>query len=248
MKESLLKSFVQHPSKDEIIAKLTLSIDVKEINQWLKSKYGDIDKSLVLSPTKLSQFKEEYLDLYGQIQRDALVVSQTDNLQKEVGALVQNNSAYRQKLEEYLDQEIDIKKIVKNLVVCIEARAMQLFDSIQLNPAGTKMDYVLIQYMNTLVSVIEKYDTIINGSPDKIVQQNNINIQILDQHVGVFHKVIREVISRLDYDTSLLFVDILNEELQKIKPTNIETMSVDVRLTEAKKLEDQLHQLDIPTT
>lgn len=250
MKDNLLKKIYNHPDREEIISKLTLGIPGDEISVWLSDKYGDIgDKKLIFTGKSLKQFKEEYLDIVKQIQGDALALRQEQNsIVSDMKATVQNNSSYKAKLNDYLDKEIDIKSMVKNMILACESRASEVFDNIQNNPSGIKLDYVLIQWFNTLTIMLEKYDVIINGSPDKIIQQNNINIQILDQHIGVFSKVIREVISRLDYDTSLLFVDILNEELKKLKEPTEVSMPIEARLTEARKLEDIVTtQLDMPS-
>jgi len=249
MKDNLLKKIYNHVDKDEIISKLTLGISPEEINGWLVDKYADIgDKKLIFSAKILKQFKDEYLNIVTQIQQDCMLVRQEQaGVVQNIQSSIQNNSAYRAKLQEYVDKELDIKTIVKNFIVVSEDRISQIYDMIHENPKNTKPDYVLIQWMQTLANMLEKYDTIINGSPDKIIQQNNINIQILDQHIGVFSKVIREVISRLDYDTSLLFVDILNEELKKLKETNEPIIPVDARLLDARRLEDKVSaQLDVP--
>lgn len=249
MKDNVLKKILQHPEKDDVIAKLSIDMSPKDINQYLREKYGHIDKSLVLSIKQLSEFKNEYLDLYTQIRQDAMELKM-DSLQNnnvELTEIVQNNSMYRQKLAEYLDKEIDLKEMVKNLIVAAEARIEQIYNIVQENPKNMKPDYVMLGWVQTITTLLEKQNAIVNGSTDKIVQQNTINIQILDQHIGVFHKVIREVISRLDDETSLVFIDILNEELRKLKaPTVSDMPSVDVRLTEARRLEESLYQLDIP--
>jgi hypothetical protein len=163
-------------------------------------------------------------------------------------SLINSSKEYKRMLQNYLEQEVDLKVLIKELTVAAKARLEQLFVIAQQNPSNFKTDYVLVQWFQTLTTLLEKSEAIINGSPDRIIQQNNINIQILDQHIGVFHKVIKEVISRLDYDTSLLFVDILNEELKKIRPESSESVPIDVRMSEAKKLEGQIYsQLDSPS-
>ena len=250
MKDNLLKKIYNHPDREEIISKLTLGISGDDINIWLIEKYGDIgDKKLIFTGKVLKQYKEEFLDIVKQIQSDTLAIRQEQaNIVSDMKSTIQSNSAYKAKLNDYLDKEIDIKSMVKNMILACEARASEVFDNIQNNPTGVKLDYVLIQWFNTLTIMLEKYDVIINGSPDKIIQQNNINIQILDQHIGVFSKVIREVISRLDYDTSLLFVDILNEELKKLKEPQESALPIEARLMEAQKLEHIVsNQLDMPS-
>lgn len=250
MKENILKKIYCHPERDEIISKLALEISPDEINGWLTEKYAIVgDKKLIISSKTLRQFKEEYLDLYKQMQSDFASIRQEQaSIVQDMQRAVQNNSAYRRKAEEYLDKEIDLKSVIKNMIVAVEFRISQIYDQIQENPGNFKPDYVLIQWMQTLANILEKQEAIINGSPDKIMQQNNINIQILDKHINVFSKVINDVISKLDYDTSLMFVGLLNEELHKLRPPVDEVVPVDIRMSEAKKLESQLGQLDIPSS
>lgn len=256
MKDNAIKKITSHCDKDEIVAKLVLGSSPKEINQWLKSKYGATgDQSLIVSTVALTKFKDEYLDLYNTIKQDLMQVyhqptTSTELANQDPAAFVKSNSAYRAKLQEYIDKEVDLKSMLKNLIVAAEFRIEQLYDIIQANPNNTRPDYVILQWFQQITNLLEKQENILNGSSDKIVQQNTINIQILDQHIGVFHKVIREVISRLDYDTSLLFVDILNQELKKLKPTQEEALApIDTRLLNAKKMEDKLlNQLDVPSS
>lgn len=236
MKESSLGKILDHPDKEDIVTQLVMGTDAKFIGRNLKEKYGVVDPRLALSPKVLSNFKDEYLNYYLQIQRDASQIqgAAVPSVDSAAKSLVAENPSYREKLEEYLNQEIDIKKTVKKLIITIEYRADQLFNKIQENPSGTKTDYALINYMNTLVSVLEKYDVIINGSQEKITQQNNINIQVLDQHVLGIQNIIRKILTRLDQENSLMFIDLWNEELEKMKPE--EPLSIEERVSEVKQL------------
>lgn len=239
MKDNLFKKIIEHPDKDEIVAKLVLGIENKEINQWLKNKYQDVkDRSLIVSITNLKLFKDEYLDLYNTIRDDALKLQNTSTelAEQDPKKFIAGNNAYRQKLEEYIDKEIDIRSMVKNLIIAANFRIEQIFDMIQSNPGNTKPDYVLIQWMQTLANILEKQESLINGNSEKNITQNNINIQIVDQQIGVIQEAIREVISQLDYDTSLLFIEAVNKRMSGLKPSVEEAVPVDVRLTEAKRL------------
>ena len=92
-----------------------------------------------------------------------------------------------------------------------------MFDIIQEDPQNFRNDRVLIGSFNTLAGILEKYDTILNGSPDQINIQNNINVQVFDEHISVIYNVIKEILSKLDYDTSILFMDMFNDEMKKLK-------------------------------
>lgn len=244
-KESAFSKIVNHPDQDEIISKLVLNIDPKEINKFLKDKYEAIgDTNMVISVAMLKKFKDDYLDYFSKLKRDALTVK--ENTLPSPESMLNNNNAYRKLVEEYVDKEIDIKSLLKSSIAVMQSRIEQIYNLTQKNPDNTKPDYVLVQWLTNLITLMEKADGIINGSPDKIVQQNNINIQILDQHVNVFQNAIRGVISRLNQDEALNFVSLLSEEMGKLKaPPIFEPMSVDARLDETRRLAS--NQLDIPS-
>lgn len=240
-KQRLIKDFLKHPDLQEIISKYLVGVDTSDIYDWLKVKYSEIDKQgLIISKKTLQLFKDEYLDIYAQARDDLLNIKQLqNNPNTELQEHIQNNPLYFAKLNEHIEKEIDIKSIVRRLVINIQTRAAQVFDKIQEDPDNVKMDKTLIEWFNTLTNILEKYDNILNGPVPDVNIQNNINIQVLDKHMEAISNVIREILSKLDYDTSLLFIELFNEQMKKIKETNsITVIPVEERLLEAQKLED----------
>jgi len=236
MSKSVALKILEHPDKDEIISKLVSRVSISDIHEWLESKYINVgEEKFVLSTKVLTSFQKDYLDVYNLIRED-LTKTKIQRLspEEELKLDVQGNPQYRKSLEKYLDNELDIKIMTKRALAAMESRIEQMFDMIQDDPANIKIDRTLIEWFNTLISLLEKYDTIQNGNLEQINIQNNINIQILDEHINVVYKVIKDILSRLDYDTSLAFIDMFNEEMQKIKPMlEKEVLPVEVRLTEA---------------
>ena len=66
-------------------------------------------------------------------------------------------------------------------------------------------------------------------SPDDISIQNNISIQVLDTHMDAVFGIIREILTKLDYDTSLLFIDMWQEAMGDLKAKTVEPQTVEQR-------------------
>ncbi len=145
---------------------------------------------------------------------------------------------------ELASKEIDVRKIIANLCVAIETRLAQVFDEIQSDPRNinTRIDRLLIEYTDTLGNILEKYYKFTEVQPDQIVQ-HNVTLQVVDQHISVFHDVIRDVLSQMDLETSLYFMDVFNQKMNKLKFSEKENgLNTDVKLAEAKLLNETINK------
>ena len=240
-KKDKIKLFLDHPDRDQIVSQMVIGISFKDIHETLSAKYSEINRDFVISEKDLKYINDNYLDIYTKIKDDLYSVNESNrDPEKELNEAIQKNPTYHQKLNEYIDKEIDIKTVVKKLVVGIEHRASQVFDLIQEDPRNIKMDRTLIEWFNSLTAILEKYDTILNGGPDQIMQQNNINIQVVDRHIDVVFNVIKEILSKLDHETSMLFIDMFNQEMQKLKAQEIKMLPIDERLQQAEMLKSEV--------
>lgn len=98
MNKNALKKILEHPDKDEIIAKLVLDIPPTDIHDGLVAKYTSVgDSKFIITERAIKTFKDNYLDVYSLIQEDmlktkqAVVSSSTDELE----LAVRNNPAYK---------------------------------------------------------------------------------------------------------------------------------------------------------
>jgi hypothetical protein len=244
MNKTSLEKILQHPDKDEIISKLIIGISPKTITEWLKGKYTNVDESkFVISEKTIKSFKDNYLDIYKILKEDfdktknALATNAEDQLMLSV----QNNPTYKNKMIELASQEIDIKKMLANMIIAIETRAAQIFDSIQEDPRNinSRNDRVLREWFDTLGANLERFHKLVNGAPDQIIQ-HNITLQAVDQHISVFHDVIRDVLSKMDLESSMYFMELFNERMSKLKQPDTNNMSTEERLVEAKILNETI--------
>jgi hypothetical protein len=65
---------------------------------------------------------------------------------------------------------------------------------------------------------------------------------VVDQHINVFYETIREVLSQMDIETSLYFMEVFNEKMSRLKaPTDKPTPTADMRLAEAKIINENIN-------
>jgi hypothetical protein len=247
MNKAALKKILEHPDKEELISKLIIGISPKDINEWLKYKYTNVNESkFVLSEKSIKTFQDTYLDVYNIIQEDliktksAIAVSKEDELQ----LTVQNLPAYKNVMLKTANEELDIRRIVKNLCIAVETRLSQVFDEIQEDPRNinTKIDRLLIEYAEVLGNILEKYYKFTEAPSEQIVH-HNVTLQVVDQHISVFHDVIKDVLSQMDLETSLYFMEVFNEKMAKLKmPDKEASPNSEMRLAEAKLLNETINK------
>jgi hypothetical protein len=243
MNKNNLTKILEHPDKEEIISKLIINISSSDIAEWLKAKYTNPGESrFVLSEKSIKSFQDNYLDLYSHIKEDILKTKQMQaSPEEQLELSIKNNKAYKEKMIDLASQEIDIKRMITNMIAAIETRAAQVFDTIQDDPRNMRTDRILIEWFDLLGNVLEKYHKLVNGAPDQIIQ-HNVTLQVVDQHINVFYDTIREVLSQMDVETSLYFMEVFNEKMSKLKaPVEKDNPTVDMRLAEAKIINENIN-------
>jgi hypothetical protein len=242
-----LKKILNHPDKEEIIAKLVMDMSHLEVHDWLAAKYSSTsDSKFVIAAAALKSFKDNYLDVYSMIQEDMAKTKQavSSNTQNELELSVKESSAYKRKMLELAGKEIDVRAMVAHLCHVIETRFGQIFDEIQENPRdiNSRVDRVLIDYGELLGSMLERYYKFTENPADLTIQ-HNVTLQVVDRHISVFHDVIREVLSRLDLESSMLFMELFNEKMTRLKPPVPEpVLNTDVKMAEAKILNETINK------
>jgi hypothetical protein len=246
MNKTSLKKIIEHPDKDEIISKSVIGVSPKDIHDWLEEKYSNVSEAkFVIAEKSIKSFQENYLDLYSLIKEDigktekALATSTEDQLELSI----QQNPTYRSKMMELASEKIDIRQIMAHLVASLETRYAQIFDEIQCDPRNinTRVERMLKEYGELLGNLLDKYYKFTEQQPDQIIQ-HNVNVQMTDQYIGVFHDVIKKVLSKMDIESSLYFMEVYNEEIEKVKmPSTEKETSPELRLAEAKILSETIN-------
>jgi hypothetical protein len=250
MNKTSIKKILDHHDKDEIISKLIIGISPKDIHDWLKAKYTNVSEAkFVLSEKLVKSFQDNYLDIYTMLKEDIAKtkIALSNNTEENLQLAVKDNSAYKNAMLEMATNEIDAKRMITNLCVAIETRLSQVFDAIQQDPnnINTRIDRLMIEYADTLGNVLEKYYKFVEQAPDQIIQ-HNITLQAVDQHISVFHEVIREVLSQMDLESAMYFMEVFNDKMSKLKPSgennNVSSLTSEAKLAEVKILNEEINK------
>jgi hypothetical protein len=241
-KQNILTKILEHPDKDEIISKLIIGVEPKEINEWLKFKYINVHESkFILTEKLVKTFKDEYLNIYNDIKEDLIKSKNSiNNLEDEINLSIKGNKKYKETIMGLAGKELDVKNIIIDMIRKIEFRANQVFDNIQEDPDNFKADRILIEWFDKLGTILEKYHKLVLGAPDQVIQ-HNITVQVIDQHIAVFHDTIKEILSVIDLETSMLFMEKFEQNISKLKsimPDQTAPIPVDVRLLEAQNINE----------
>lgn len=247
-KQPTYKKILEHPDKDEIISKLVIGQPLADIHDWLQAKYTNVSEAkFVISEKILKSFQDNYLDFYNDIMQDkanmkaALVVGGQDQLE----LTVKSNPTYYNAMVKLVNNELDLEGTMQRLVTNVETRLSQIFDMVQEDPRNinTKVERLMNDMVETLGGLLDKYyKWQENRMPDQIVQ-HNVTLQVVDQHISVFHDVIKEVLSQMDLETSMYFMEVFNEKMSKLKAPTPETgPSQEMKLAEAKLLNETINK------
>lgn len=208
---------LNHPDRDIIISKLSSGESPKTVIDWLKEKYPT-NKNNHISHNYLDDFRRRYLNLHGTILVDLqmkLREQEKEELDTRVVTALKRNKTYDEKLNEIIDEQIDWRKRLLQLLNIIETRFSQLFDKTQLNPDNLKPDYVMIQWMQTMLKLVEDIRKV-EGIPDQVIQ-HNVTVQAIDEQAAIFQQAIQKTIAELDLNTASILIDKLNNNIEQLK-------------------------------
>jgi D-ribose pyranose/furanose isomerase RbsD len=110
-----------------------------------------------------------------------------------------------------------------------------------------RSDRILIEWINTLIAAVDKLDRMVNNTPEMVINNNvNITYKTIDDNINVVIEVIRDVLSKMDIETSLYFMELFNDKINKLKEGHkvIPTIPVESRLNEVRLLEEKIIDFD----
>lgn len=248
MNKPTYKKILEHPDKDEIISKLVIGIAPTDIHDWLKMKYTNVSEAkFVLSEKIIKSFSDNHLDFYNDMLQDlaatktAIATSTQDQLQ----LAVKSNPAYKDALLKVANNELDIERIMATMAINIETRMAQVFDEMMEDPRNinTKVDRLFAEYADILGNLLDKYHKWKEKPAADQIIQHNVTLQVVDQHISVFHDVIKEVLSQMDLETSMYFMEVFTEKMSKLKQPQADAAPTqEMKLAEAKLLNETINQ------
>lgn len=209
-----------HPKFDEILSKLLSGVSPTEVWNWLKIQFPESDQAyLRISEKVLREFsKSKYLDMHQQFRSDLEKVDNKQPIDKRIAASLLNNKTYQERLSEYSEEQLDIKREILELAVNVKARLEQIYDKIQENPGdlGNKGDYKFIQYFEKYTKLLEVYDKSVNNRPDQIIQ-HSYTLEYIDQRTQAIQDAIRETLEELGTEATFIFMNKMQEKMENLE-------------------------------
>jgi hypothetical protein len=238
---------IDHPEKTTIISKLVSGESPKVVSKYLKDKYPKPDEGHLRVPaTTLQEFLDTYANHHGQVKK---IVGRHVNskMDKKIHESLLDTRAWRERVLEGVDKEINYLERLDNVLTILETRAEQLFDKIQGDPEDTRTDYVFTKYMELLMLAIEKGDKIRNDRPDVRVE-HTYTVQMVEQQSVAIQEAIRRVLERLGPEYSSMFMELMSEELSKMSARDIDprpsAKEIDKEKESLNLLEDKVKDFD----
>jgi len=247
MNKTSIKKILEHPDKDEIISKLIIGLPPKDIYEWLKAKYTNVSETkFVLSDKLIKSFQDNYLDIYTMLKEDVAKTKQAlaNSSENDLELAVKDSSSYKSAMLQLANNELDVKQMITRLCVNVENRLAQLFDIIQENPndINHRTDRLLTEYIEKFQNVLEKYYKYVEQAPDQVIH-HNVTLHAVDQHTSIFYEAIRGTLSQMDLESSMLFMELYNEMLSKLKaPTDMPFLTPEAKLAEVKVLNEEINK------
>jgi uncharacterized protein YaaW (UPF0174 family) len=241
------KKILEHPDRDEVISKLIIGISPSDITDWLKAKYTSVsDSKFIISENILKSFQKNYLDFYQDIQQDIaktkLAVS--DGTVDQLELAVKSNPTYEDAMLKLASGELNVELMMGKMALAIETRISQIYDIIQEDPRNinTKTERLWSEYIEKASNLLDKYYKWHENNATTVVQ-HNVTLQVVDQHISVFHDVIKEVLSQMDLETSLYFLEVFNDKMAKLKmPDPNAVPTTEMKLAEATLLNETINK------
>lgn len=210
------KKVLNHPDKEDIIAKLLEGDSVKQVDNWLKEKYPRT-RRLHVSYMTLQKFRKEHLNLKGEVLDDIKNKrNEVDREASEVEAkmIIQASSSYRKKIDEIATTELDVAKRLIEMDSLISSRLEYYFDLLQ--QGGTiREDKVFIEYINTMKGLMQDWKKYIEGVADKKIE-HNININVVNEQARILKETVLEVLREMNPDLITVFVSSLERKMRSI--------------------------------
>jgi len=229
-------SVLNHPKRNEIVSKILEGTSAKDISNWLKTLFNDKDEiHLRLSQKIIEQFsKSDFLNYEKQLNSDLSAAAAGD--QAVINSL-KNNKTWKQRVDNLLEERVDIKDRLNKMELLVRDRMEQVFDSIQSNPQATRGDHVLIKYFEHYLKLLETYNKTINLAPDMIIQHNH-TVEYIDKRTAFLQDAIYEVLEEMDPLFATTFLDKLNTKLATLQYNEEEPKQIGI--SDIQKLEYQV--------
>lgn len=215
-----LSKVIRHPDKEEIIRRLLAGESTREIETYLKEKYHKpTEKRYHISYMTLQKFRSEELNIKRDVLNDIKNRRNNDELvafDHQVRAVVQNSSAYQDKLNEIVGNEMDMSRRLLEMEKLIASRMEFYYNQLVSGTFDKDGETIFISYLNSMRSVMQDYKKYIEGFADKKID-HNINISVVDDQLKIMKEVVVDVLRDMDPNLVLVFMEKINTKMVSLK-------------------------------
>lgn len=237
-KQKTYQKILHHIDREEIISKLLIGTSEEEIAESLEARYSlPEEKKFHVSKAALKNFRENHLDFYQDMLEDfssAKKQIQAGASPDDVKLVLSNSSDYKALLIKNAESELDVRAKIRTLCDALEQRFAAVFDAAMNDPDSIDLrkERILNELGANLGVLLEKYLKMVESPQDSITTQN-IQINIMNDHVAVLQECIRETLAQMDTESSLFFLDVFSKKMEALKPTEQPSQKL---LSQAEKM------------
>lgn len=208
---------LQHPDKEVIISKLIEGESLREVENWLKNKYPR-KKRLHVSYMTLQKFRQEHLNIQGDVLDDIKNKRNEKTREETVAeqkAIISASNAYQNKINEVVNNEIDVSKRLLEMDALVTSRIEFYYNLLQ-EGGGVKEDKVFLEYVNMMKGIMQDWKKYIEGFADKKID-HNINVNVAFDQVKIIKSTIYEILEEIDPNLMNVFINKLDSRMKELE-------------------------------
>lgn len=208
-----------HPKLEEITRWLLDGVSVREVESRLNQLYpSESDAHLRVAFSTLQNFRKEHLNASDKVLEDIKAVSSItkDTIKREVlQAEVEQSSAYKDKINQIVDEQLVVTKELTKIFTIMEARIEKIYNQVQKSEfIDGRQERLLIQYMEQIQGALEKYSKHESGYSSEM--NVNISIAAANDQIFLIREAVRETLAEVEPSLSVIFMEKLHARMDQL--------------------------------
>ncbi len=208
---------LNHPEREDIIKKLVNGESVKEVEKWLRKKHPRTNR-LQISYATLQKFRKDHLHIEGDVLDKIKQAKKEQTLESgelETKAIIAASSAYQDKINEIVSNELDSNKKLLEMSALITSRMEYYFNSLN-DGTNIQKDRMFLDLIGAQRGLVQDWKKYVEGVADQKIE-HNININVINEQVTVLKSIVFEVLQEMSPELIPIFVEKMNSKLENTK-------------------------------
>lgn len=211
-----MSKVLRHPDKEDIIARLISGDSVKEVDNWLKSKYPR-KKRLHISYMTLQKFRSENLNLRGEVLED--IKNKRSEVDKasaaaEAKMIIESSSAYQDKINEIASNEMDVTRRLLEIESLVNSRIKYYYDLLN-NGGSLREDKIFLEYISALKGIMQDWKKYIEGVADQKIE-HNVSVSVINNHAEILKSAVLDVLNEMNPELVGIFIDRVSSRMREM--------------------------------